>query len=319
MAALVILVAQGHLTVLQSHEPVVGDRHTVSIAGQVLQDMLRVLEGLCRVDHPLLVAQRGEAPLPRLGLGECATATRQGQVALRIELLQPRQVQTPKAPREDADGQEEVGSTRQPLGPVGRQAPRGQDTMQMRVMVQLLAPGVQHREATDLGPEMFGVLGNVLERLGDGAKEQAIEGAGVLQGQGPQVVRQGKDDMRIGRVEYLMLSGGEPRGLGGAMTCGTATVATGVIRLLFMPAVVALRDMAAEGSRATERDGPQGTVLFTREGGPIAVQKGGAMLAHHLGDFKGWATHGRVPRSAGNASASKGLAVACSAGWATCR
>jgi hypothetical protein len=43
--------------------------------------------------------------------------------------------------------------------------------MEMRMMVQLLAPGVQHGEATDLGPEMLWGLGNVLERLGDGAKE----------------------------------------------------------------------------------------------------------------------------------------------------
>jgi hypothetical protein len=43
--------------------------------------------------------------------------------------------------------------------------------MEMRVMVQLLAPGVEHGEAADLRPEMRGVLGDVLERLGDGAKE----------------------------------------------------------------------------------------------------------------------------------------------------
>jgi len=43
--------------------------------------------------------------------------------------------------------------------------------MQMGMMVQLLAPGMQHREAPNLRAEMFWVLGNVLERLGNGAKE----------------------------------------------------------------------------------------------------------------------------------------------------
>jgi hypothetical protein len=43
--------------------------------------------------------------------------------------------------------------------------------MEMRVMVQLLAPGVQHGEAADLRPEMLRVPGDVLERLGDSAKE----------------------------------------------------------------------------------------------------------------------------------------------------
>jgi hypothetical protein len=41
----------------------------------------------------------------------------------------------------------------------------------MSMIVQLLAPGVKHGEAADLGPEMLGVPGNVLERLGNGAKE----------------------------------------------------------------------------------------------------------------------------------------------------
>jgi hypothetical protein len=93
---------------------VVGGRHAMGIASQVLQDILEVLEGLFRVDHPLLVAQCGELLLPRLGLGECPTAPCQGQLALRIELLQPRHGPSPKAPREDTDGQEEVRSTRYP-------------------------------------------------------------------------------------------------------------------------------------------------------------------------------------------------------------
>ena len=127
--------------------------------------------------------------------------------------------------------------------------------MQMGMMVESLAPGMEHGEAADRRAEMRGVPGDILERLGNGAKEQPIEGAWVLQRQGPQVMRQGKDYMDIGRLEYLAFPGGEPRGLGGAVTFGTAAVATGVIRLLFVPAVVALHDMAPEGGGPTQRDG----------------------------------------------------------------
>ena len=79
VAALIIFVAEGHLAVLQGDEPVVGDGDAVGIAGQVLEDMLGVLDGLFGVDHPLLVAQGGEEPLPGRGLGECPTAPRQGE------------------------------------------------------------------------------------------------------------------------------------------------------------------------------------------------------------------------------------------------
>ncbi len=114
VAVLVVLVAEGHLAVLQGDEPVVGDGDAMGIAGQVLEDVLGVLEGLFGVDDPLLVAQRGEEPLPGCGLGKCPTATHEGQLALAIELRKAREVEAPEAPREDTDGQEEVGTTRHP-------------------------------------------------------------------------------------------------------------------------------------------------------------------------------------------------------------
>jgi len=53
--------------------------------------------------------------------------------------------------------------------------------MEMRVMMQLLAPGVEHGEAPDLRTEMFGLCGDVLEGLADRAKEESIEQTRVLQ------------------------------------------------------------------------------------------------------------------------------------------
>src|SRR5437773_1355231 len=143
----------------------------------------------------------------------------------------------------------------------------------MLMLVQLLAPGVEHREAADLRPEMLRVPGDVVEALRDRAKQQTIEQTRVLQRQGPQVVRQGKDDMGVGRLEYLALPGREPRGLGRAMAFGAAPVAAGVIRLHFVPTVVALGDMSAQSGRATQRDRAQCPVLRPREGVPIALEK----------------------------------------------
>ena len=178
VAALVILVAEGHLAVLQGHEPVVGDGHAMGIAGQVLEDVLGVLEGLFRVDDPLLVAHVGEEPVPGRGLGKLPTATRQGQVALRVE----------SAPGLRGTGAESAARGRgragrsavdtAPTGPIGRQAPGGQDTMEMGVMVQLLAPGVEHGEAADLRPEMLGVPGDVLEGLWRPCERAAHRGGG---------------------------------------------------------------------------------------------------------------------------------------------
>jgi hypothetical protein len=117
--------------------------------------------------------------------------------------------------------------------------------MEMRVVVQWLAPGVEHGEAAAVRPEMLRVPGNVLERLRHGAKEQAIEMAGVLQRQRPEVVRQGQDHMTGGGLEEFVLSGGEPRGLRGALTCGAAAVPARVVCLHFVPTVVALGNVVS--------------------------------------------------------------------------
>jgi hypothetical protein len=120
--------------------------------------------------------------------------------------------------------------------------------------------------------------------------------------------------MDVGRHEHLALPSREPRGLGGAMALRTAAVPARVVRLGLVPTMVALRDMSAQGGGPTERDSPQGPMLLAREGGPIACEEGGAMLAHHVSDFEWRATHGSWSRSAGKARASRGLSVACSAG-----
>ena len=61
-------------------------------------------------------------------------------------------------------------ATGEPPGPIGGQAPSGKDTVEMRMRVELLPPGMEHRQAADIRPEMLGVASNVLERLCHGRK-----------------------------------------------------------------------------------------------------------------------------------------------------
>jgi hypothetical protein len=318
-AALVGLVAEGHLAALQGDEPMVRDGAAMRLARQGGEDGLGLLEGLFGVDHPLPGAPRREEPLPGWGLGKCPTTTHEGQLVLAIELHKACEVEAPEATREDTNGQAEVGTTWHPPCPLRRYPSGGQDTMEMGMVLQLLAPGVEHSEAPELRAEMFRVLGDIVEALCNRVKEQAIELAGVRQRQGPQGVRQGKDDMDVGRVEHLALPGGEPRGLGRPRAFGATAVPARVVRLDFVSTGVALRDMAPEGGSSAQTDGPQRPVLLAREGRPIACQKSGAMLAHHISHFQWRPTHGSLSRSAGHARASKGLSVAWSAGGATWR
>ena len=93
----IVFVAEGDLAVFQGDEPVVGDGDAMSVPGEVLEDVLGVCQGLFGVDDPLLVTQGGKEAPPGRGLGECLTATRQGELALAIEMLQACEVEAPEA------------------------------------------------------------------------------------------------------------------------------------------------------------------------------------------------------------------------------
>jgi hypothetical protein len=71
--------------------------------------------------------------------------------------------------------------------------------------LELLAPGVEHRQAAQFGPEMLGIARDVEEALGHGAKEQAIEHAGIVENEGAEVLGQSKDGVHVGGGEDVAL------------------------------------------------------------------------------------------------------------------
>jgi hypothetical protein len=76
------------------------------------------------------------------------------------------------------------------------------------------------------------------------------------------------------------------------MAFGAAAVTARVVRLRFVPTVIALGDMSPESGGPAQGDGPQGPLLFARQGMPIAGEEGGAMLAHDISHFQLRPTHG---------------------------
>lgn len=58
---------------------------------------------------------------------------------------------------------------------IARQASAGDDAMQMRMMKQVLAPGVQHGEEADLGAQVLGVGSDGAQGLAGGTEEQAVD------------------------------------------------------------------------------------------------------------------------------------------------
>ena len=82
--------------------------------------------------------------------------------------------------------------------------------MEMGVVHQRLPPRVEHRDAADLGAQMFGIGGESPERLGDRPEEEAVDDRLVLGGDLRDRLGQGEDDVEVLALEEVLRAGLDP-------------------------------------------------------------------------------------------------------------
>jgi len=80
-------------------------------------------------------------------------------------------------------GQEEGVARMDPALVVERQTARGDHAMNVRVMLKILAPGVQYAQKADLRSEMFGIGRDLQQSRGGGAEQEIVYDLLVLQSQ----------------------------------------------------------------------------------------------------------------------------------------
>ena len=66
--------------------------------------------------------------------------------------------------------------------PSGDEPAAGDDAVDVGVVLEVLPPGVQDGQEADLGPEVLRVGGDLLQGLGGGPEQQAVDHPRVLQG-----------------------------------------------------------------------------------------------------------------------------------------
>ena len=125
----------------------------------------------------------------------------------------------------------------------------------MRVLKQVLSPGVKNGKETNLCSEVFGVGGNSQHRVGRGSEENAIDGALVLQGNVGNLFRYAKDDMKILGLEKFRLPVFDPLGAGQRLTFRAVTIRTGVVPDALVAAAVTHFEVTAQGGGAAPFNG----------------------------------------------------------------
>lgn len=82
--------------------------------------------------------------------------------------------------------------------------------MNVRMMQEILAPGVEHTQKADFRSKMFGVGGNLQQRRSAGAEQEIVDDFLVLQSQPRELVRQGENDMDVADRQQFFAALGEP-------------------------------------------------------------------------------------------------------------
>jgi hypothetical protein len=131
----------------------------------------------------------------------------------------------------------------------------------MRVVMQVLAPGVEDCDATDLGTEMPGVGGDGAQRLGGCTEQDGVDRRLVLEGDSRDLGRQSEHNMEIGYRQELGLPVGEPLGASETLAFRTMAIAAGFIGAAHQAAVLAIFGEPAERRGPAHGDGAQNAAL----------------------------------------------------------
>src|SRR5439155_24864841 len=179
------------------------DRDAVGVPTEVLEDLRGPGERPFGVHDPVMLAQ-----IPEPG-GEGRRISERGARAGEAELaggegaVKRLQVFAAEDPGEGADGEQKARRGVDPARAVLGERAAGDDTVQMQVLGEILAPGVEDRRAADVTAEMAWIAGEGGERGGDGAEEQRVDHAGIALRERVQGVRQGEDDVEVLPGEQL--------------------------------------------------------------------------------------------------------------------
>jgi hypothetical protein len=171
---------EGDEAVGERNESVIGNRNAMSITTEIAERMLRTAEWPFAIHHPIGAkqgAEHGRESLRRLK--RCQFAVK-AEFVVGMQTTQARHKLAAKHTAEHFHRKKEVVGRGNPSGVIDRQTAGRNHAMDMGMMQQLLIPGMQDAEESNLGAEMFGITGDLKKSFGAGAKQEGVDFALVL-------------------------------------------------------------------------------------------------------------------------------------------
>ena len=229
---------------------------------QILQHHLGAAERLLGVHHPIRPDRLRYQPLELLPPGQRLRLAREPEPPGGESGAEASQELAPKHPAQHPDRQEKVGTAADPAGAIRRRATAWHHAMDMGMQLQVLAPGVQHRQHADLGAQMLRIGGDLDQGLGGGPHQQTVDFTRVGQRDRVQRPRERENDVEVGHLQKVGRLRLQPTRRRGAVALRAVAVAAGIVADLLIPALRTSQDMPAQRRRAAGRQVVQGSPLF---------------------------------------------------------
>jgi hypothetical protein len=134
--------------------------------------------------------------------------------------------------------------------------------VQVRVVQQVLPPGMEHGEKADAGAQMLGVACDGEQRFGGGAEQNVVNHLFVEKGDFRDLRGHGKDDVKVFDRQQFGLPAFEPLCALRPLAFGAVAVPAGVVSVSGGVAAVAFFEVATERRRTADLDGPHDAQLL---------------------------------------------------------
>ena len=219
---------------------------------------------------------------------------------------------------EDGNREKEAWAGVDPPCAVWRQAAHGDHAVDVGMVLEALAPGVEHHEPANGRAEPFRIRADLEQRLRGRPKQQVVDDALVGEGETREWRWHREDDVDVAHGQELRLPRGHPGVPRRRQTPGTMPVPATVVREGRLRTLLTAIAVAAERGGAALRDRAEHMPMLRAHPRAMGVDEPIAMSAHNVGHLEGWPRHRlwsrRVRRTVSapeRGIASSGLATAC--------
>src|SRR3990172_6408719 len=257
-----------------------------------MQHVLRSAEGGLGVDDEIVAEQRPKEGAERFVLCQWLEHAGQAKLTFAECPFEPGDELAAEHAAQDLHRQEEAIAWTNPGFVIRGQTTCRDHAVDVWVVEQVLAPGVEHAEETDLSAQMFRISGDLQESRSAGSKQQGIQKPLVVEGQRSQRVRKREDHMYIGNSQEFSLAGGQPLVASVRPTLRTMAVAAGVVGDGHgMTAARTTVPVTAERCRAAAFDGREHSSVQPCQPRPLFLDEVFACRANDVGHLEGWPVH----------------------------